>query len=542
MARLTCRLAAMLIVVLLAGSGASCGAAFAGPGDASGSVPDGAAGSRNASSDPVRISVMVFDRGNAPEGQGTPIDNRWTAWINEQMGRQRITVDFMAVARSEESTKIPVMMATKTAADVMMSYNYAMVRKFHDDGMLHELDALLEQHGANVRSYIGDACIDVGRDEYGTLFAIAARRSTTAASNLFIRKDWLDALGIAVPSTIDELYNALRLFKEEDPGGVGAGRVIASAIPVGSRVVAKSFLTNMNETEYLIRSVGELSGHCYADRSGGLAYFKFRNRLYNGGLADREFFLSKNFSQKERGFALTGVLGFWEYDVNGNVDTLRGGILQTLQQQVHDAELISIPPMRNIWDDRFYNPSYPVSGAFLFMPVTAKSPEAVMSYLDFLAGEGGFTIFHGFEGEHFEFEDNIPVVIDAVRNAQTKDWIRHDLFLVGNQGYYKIEEDFFAATAKELPGWEDYVLENYSNATIGIRIPMTTYASPTQAREAANIQKLFDDYAVQMITGAPDQVEKLYTEMLAEFGRYGMEDILSERRAYYEKMAGAVSR
>jgi putative aldouronate transport system substrate-binding protein len=35
------------------------------------------------------------------------------------------------------------------------------------------------------------------------------------ATGLIIRKDWLDELGLAVPTTIDEWYTVLRAFKEK---------------------------------------------------------------------------------------------------------------------------------------------------------------------------------------------------------------------------------------------------------------------------------------------------------------------------------------
>lgn len=481
-----------------------------------------------------RISVMLFDRGKLPAGQGTLVDNRWTRWVNEQMALKGIQVDYIPVARSEEATRIPVMVATLTAADLMMTYDNAMVRKFYDDGLLLPLDELLADNGKDVQEYVGQECLDLGRDDAGTLFAIPARRATLAAYNLFIRKDWLDILNLPIPETIDQLYETLKLFKEKDPGGVGQDNVIASSVPAASIVLVKSFLTQFDETEYAINSVDDLAGQCYADQAGGLAYFTFRNKLYNEGLTDREFFLRKDFSLTDEAYASSGRLGFWEYSVNGNVDSLRGSVLQTLRKTEPAAELVSLPPLRNIWDGQIYNPSYPLAGAFLFIPETAEHPEAVMTYLDFLAGEGGFTIFHGFEGEHIKMDGNIPVVIDSEYNALTKDWIRHDLFIVGNQGYYRTEQDFFAASAREIPGWESYVLENYENATTGIRVPISPYISPTQTREAVNIQKIFDDYAIKLITCPPEQVDQYYAEMLSEFKRYGMDTILQERRDHYQ--------
>ncbi len=59
--------------------------------------------------DNVTIKVEVFDRSNAPDGS-TVTDNRWTQYINQEMNKVGINVEFVAVPRSEEFTKLQTMM------------------------------------------------------------------------------------------------------------------------------------------------------------------------------------------------------------------------------------------------------------------------------------------------------------------------------------------------------------------------------------------------------------------------------------------------
>jgi putative aldouronate transport system substrate-binding protein len=37
----------------------------------------------------------------------------------------------------------------------------------------------------------------------------------------YIRKDWLDKLGLPVPATTEEFYSTMEAFKEKDPGQIG---------------------------------------------------------------------------------------------------------------------------------------------------------------------------------------------------------------------------------------------------------------------------------------------------------------------------------
>ena len=480
-------------------------------------------------SETVEISVMVFDRGNIPDGQGTIDNNRWTQWLNEKMAPQGVQIKFMPIPRSEEAQKIPVLMSSGTAADIMMTYDNTLVEKFYRDGGTYELTPYIEAHGADLVKYIGQEVLDAGKTVEGEQFAIPARRATQVQTNCFIRKDWLDKLDLEIPKTVDELYNALKRFKEDDPDNLGKDKIIAWN--GGGGVISRAFLKELEPKQYLINSVN----FTYADE-GYKEYLKFRNKLYNEGLMDPEYFTAQDFSQRAKEYMVSGVAGYWEYDVNGNVDSLRGGLLQNLKQNFPDAEFVSMIPVANVNDGKVYNPSYPATGAFNFIPKTAKNPDACIKYLSFLAGEGGFTVFHGFEGEHYKLEDGVPVVIDAEHNAETKDYTRHDLFLVGNQGYYETEEDFAIATSKELPGWEQYVLDNYSNGAEGIRLPTGIYSSPTQVEESGNLNKINEDYEVKVTTCKPEEFEALYNEWIEELKKYNIEKIIQERTEYYNSI------
>ena len=52
-----------------------------------------------------------------------------------------------------------------------------------------------EGQAANLKKYLGESVIDMGRTNGNELYGIVARRATTARSNFFVRKDWMDALG-----------------------------------------------------------------------------------------------------------------------------------------------------------------------------------------------------------------------------------------------------------------------------------------------------------------------------------------------------------
>jgi ABC-type glycerol-3-phosphate transport system substrate-binding protein len=475
--------------------------------------------------EPVEISVMIWDRSNVPEGQGTVVDNMWTQWINEQLADQKLSVKYVPVTRSEEKTKIPAMMASGTAADIMFGYSVADIENYYKDGGLYDISPYIDDC-VQLKEYLGEDVLNASRYDTGEMFGVFAKRTTVAAGDFYIRKDWLDTLNMEVPTTIDELYNVLKAFKEQDPGNVGKDRVIPMSYEGGSNHLDLCFFENpMTEEEFQ-------TGYnlwCYSD-PGYREYMRFMNKLYNEGLIDPEYF-----AHDAKEMVVSGVMGLWRSGVNVNVEVKSGSILQNLKKNIPEADLVAIAPFKNVNDNQVYNVLYQPTGGIIFIPKTAKDPEACMEYLEFLASDAGFTAFHGFEGEHYNMVDNVPIPIDADKNALEKDWINQDICLIGNPGYYTSEEQFIQSIAAQTPEYKDYVIQNYEMASTGNILHQTSYISPTQYEQNANITKVIDQYEVEAVTCRPEELDAIYDKWMEEMKKYDVEKILEERREYFTK-------
>lgn len=58
----------------------------------------------------------------------------------------------------------------------------------------------------------------------GSVYSLGMIRNSTGstiASKLFFNQEWLDRLGLSVPTTAEEFYHVLKAFKENDPNGNG---------------------------------------------------------------------------------------------------------------------------------------------------------------------------------------------------------------------------------------------------------------------------------------------------------------------------------
>ena len=170
--------------------------------------------------DNVTIQVELFDRENAPSGS-TITDNKWTNYVQEEMKKVGINVEFIAVPRSDEIDKMTSMMAGGIAPDIVLTYTYSKAKDYYDQGGVWDLSEFVDGEGqaANLKKYLGESVIDMGRTNGNELYGIVARRATTARSNFFVRKDWMDALGLSVPTTVDELYNLVEQMTKNNPDG-----------------------------------------------------------------------------------------------------------------------------------------------------------------------------------------------------------------------------------------------------------------------------------------------------------------------------------
>ena len=478
----------------------------------------------------VTITVELFDRSNAPEGS-TITDNRWTKYVNQEMNKVGINVEFVPVPRSDEVTKMQAMMASGTSPDITVTYTYAYAQQYYDQGGIWDLSEFVDgdDQAKNLKKYLGNDVMDIGRNKDKSLYGIVARRATTAKSNLFIRKDWLDEFGLAIPTTPDELHDCISKMVKENPEG--KSNVIGlTELQAWNLKMAFSQLLS-DPVEYEI-SGGDSATGDYYDK-GMREYYRYMNKMYNEGLMDQEYYDKSEDDFKSD--IVNGKQAFMEYNVNGSVDVLRGSLMKTLQENDPKAEIVSIPALKNVNDGKQYSAGYAEGGLICMCPKTADAEkvEACMTYLDWLSTtDGGYVLYHGLEGEHYKLTDNIPVVIDSDYNSKDKDWIRTDLFLVGNQGYFNTVDEFNECTSKEAPGYEQYVIDNYQNALTGTVINDSTYTAPSASDLQTDVDLVRDEYRVKVVTCSEADFDATYDEYMSQLEGVGIKTLIDERTAH----------
>lgn len=393
-----------------------------------------------------------------------------------------------------------------------------------------------------MKAYLGQDVLDVGKNAEGNLFGIVAKRPTLAASNLFIRQDWLDKLGLEVPSTPDELFTALTQFVNNNPDqrkdvvGASFWSLFDPKNGVCYRNTMAAAFTKLGEDE---KEHHIATGIEYYYDQGIRDYFRFINKCYDAGLMNQEYYTDTKDTFTSD--IVNGALGFCEYDISYNV-RVTNNLLKTLKENNQDAEFVSIPSLKNINDGKQYSATYSPGGLIAFCPKTAdaETVEACMTYLDWLCTkEGGYTLINGFENEHYKLDSNgLPKVINTDFDAKDKDWLVNDLFILGNSAYASTSEEFHEMTAAKNVGYENYVLNNYKNALSGLLLTPDSYSSPSASELKTDLDLVCSEWIVKCVTCAPEEFDGMYDTFMKECENAGIEKIVDERTEYFSKVYG----
>ena len=178
-------------------------------------------------------------------------DNDFTRWLEEQTG---VDVEFVPFAGSDSdnATQISLMIASgEKLPDILLKCGIgkATAREYCQDGYIIDLGPYLSQYGYYTEQAL--RLYNPNEEDYNALTKelMANMLSPTDGSvvgyftcyenptdeilcHQWINQEWLDTLGLEAPRTMDELYDVLVAFRDQDPNGNG----VKDEIPMVGRI------------------------------------------------------------------------------------------------------------------------------------------------------------------------------------------------------------------------------------------------------------------------------------------------------------------
>lgn len=465
------------------------------------------------------LTVEVFDRGKP--GQPDLNNNFWTKYINDNFGKQfNATVKFVSVPRAQEVDKLNVLMAAGQAPDISYTYNQGVVYNYVQQGGLAELDSVLQEHGSTLTSYLGEEVLKYGQFN-GKQYAVPGKRTVLAGSNTFIRKDWLDKLGLPVPTTAEQFYDTMVAFKEKNPGNVTGvipyGYSLQPANP-GLSYMPEAFKpSNLTEEQF-----ATLQPKAIWDANWSMPGFdkaiQYMNKMYHAGL------ISPNFATDKDGKLLdadisNGKVGAFQTNWDGPYRTAPG-TYANLAKNVPGAELIPIDPWQN---DAGKHPKngYSPNGMYVIIPKSSKNVDLAIQYLNWMA-DPKVTLFlqNGEEGVDYNMVDGVPKQTGTTSSGDKMMTVANNLDydILSNGIELGDPKKNEAAISAGYPGYE----KDVENALkVGLVDYYTTYfysiPNAADAKNNAALKNLSAQMLAKLIVAKPEEVDSLYKTLVQQY-------------------------
>mgnify|MGYP002640514580 FL=1 len=524
-------------VVALVLASAVCLTAFSGCGNSASdnnqpTVSSEAAGesesSKEENNENITVSMFLQDSADQAISTDLPI-------IQEITKRTGVNFEFVAAPNTEDQfrEKFNVTVASGDIPDIMVSTYRDDMMKVAEQGTFAALDDYIDQYAPNLKKIL-DENPDYIRDiraSDGNIYFLPFIGAVKTFKVWMLRGDWLDKLGLEVPVTLDDWYNVLKAFKEQDPNGNGE----ADEIPYTTRNTQAGVLAFMEAfgisgfeaNEQFFIEDGQVK-YAYTDPRCKEA-LEFINKLYSEGLIDSEYATNDTNVWLSR---LTNEVSGACQDTTARAYSL--GTQVRAANADSDAYFVVVAPPKG--PDGTQMTTSQMQAIRGFTAISADSPyikEIVQLFDYFYSEEGSLLMNFGIEGETYTMENGKPTYTENIANDSQGRSILSMLNIYGHREW----------AYKQDIGYEDALLdETYVN----YRNDMEQYIRPTipalsfteEEREVINstyteIQTYKDEMINKFIMGK-EPLDN-FDSFVQTLKNMGIDDVLAVEQAAYDR-------
>jgi putative aldouronate transport system substrate-binding protein len=323
------------------------------------------------------------------------------------------------------------------------------------------------------------------------------------------RTDWLEDLGIgAVPSTLDEVEEAVYGFRNDDPDGNGR-RDTYGLSRSGMEMVFGAFGA-------LPLPVDQFMWH---ERNGELVYsavvpemkeaLRVLASWYEDGVLDPEFItgenkggywaLSHDFANSRIGMSMRGRDYHWfkEGQVHGQSIGANAELIRELNPEMDFELAVPFTGPQGQGGGYIPNKTYIRYGLGVQLENNPAKLEKVLGVIDYITTSDIATYVtseHGFQGEHWEFTDD-----GGINQLEIPDW-RERQSQLGAWVRTIINPDFEKELWSGLVGWREERYEDWDENGLGYENALKI-GLPSQERYKADLDALVEEVYIEIITG-----------------------------------------
>ncbi len=339
---------------------------------------------------------------------------------------------------------------------------------------------------------------------------------------LFINEQWLENLGLSEPTNLDELYNVLKAFKDNDPNGNGQ----ADEIP---------FIGQSGFNKYIYPYFGiQTNGNDpqWALMDGNFEYvpstekykevLEYMTKLYQDGLLEKNSFTNAQEQQSALGNQ-GDILGMF----------YNGGAFQTVGYE----RCFDYKELTPFEEGVYPSTTGAVPGTYVVTD-NCENPEIAVAWADqWYTEEGGILAWMGIEGESYQViddEGHWEWILDGYDDVVD---MREHMGFQGSANHPGIQPEAWRLGTSDPSetqlseqrqrlidaGAEPFPTLNFSDAD-----------NKTISTVNADIDPYVNQYMAQVVTGELD-LESSWDEYIATLNNMGLQDMVNIYRNAYEE-------
>lgn len=235
---------------------------------------------------------------NMPIGD-TYEDNAYTRYLKDMLNIQNIDA-------FEESTDydnvVSMAITAEDLPDVMVISDKEQLQTLVEKDLIEDLTEVYENCTSGTikeiyESYGEEILENVTIN--GKLMALPETNIENGPSLLWLRKDWMDKLGLDEPKTLEDAENIIKQFVEKDPGNNGEGRTVG--LVCVSDLVGEAGYSFEYQLDVIFANYGSFPKQWIYNKDGELVYGSIQpeakkaleklHNMYAAGILDSQFLL-----------------------------------------------------------------------------------------------------------------------------------------------------------------------------------------------------------------------------------------------------------
>ena len=431
-----------------------------------------------------------------------------------------------------------LMLTSDDLADLIISADYTKEEyfKYGEEGLFIPLNDLIEKYMPNLKALLEEypeiKAMMTNAD--GSIYALPRFAPVVRDMHrrYWLNEVWVENLGLKMPETLDDYYNILKAFKEQDANGNGDPN---DEIPL-SGFEGKDANTGLILNALGVNAKNDLYGYTY-DEAGNVycvntsegykEYLKFMNKVYEEKILDQEYFTQTQdqWKAKQQENLVGATQSAAMYNTAGTEIGYNYTQIDGLTSALNDT------PMVTSWF------KCTLIGA---ITKNNENPEATARMLDyFYSEEGGILAYVGVQGVTWDWVDESAGTWDKLTKEgyETAEKYRYVECVVGGWPSYERME-FNMGQGSENALWLNAMSYKSSEHFVA-EFPLSYFAlSSDDAELVESYRTDLETYTTQMradfITGKKD-IDAEWDAYVKQMDKMGVAEILPIYQKAYEE-------